>query len=153
MQRFVELNTSEEMFNMVFVDSIDEYYWGEDGARPPIIEQPSSTESPFKGRSPHECYLLLRRLVKDTESRVNWQEFVIVDEQSLQVSNHFALGMVAEVADMRVDPQSLSQVSSRNQSHSALSKKLHSLKALKSSSLGRVRQVARRLKISGHLVQ
>ncbi|KAI5358950.1 hypothetical protein Slin15195_G114010 [Septoria linicola] len=69
------------MFHMVFIDTLDDYY--EDETQAPV-QASSSASSPFKGKSPHECYLLLRQLVKDTESQVNWQLFVVVDERSLQ---------------------------------------------------------------------
>lgn len=79
MNRFISLNTYKGPFNMVFIDDLSTYYSAETTTP---VQQPSS---PFKGKPPHECYLLLRQLVKDTGSQINWQEFTIIDEQSLQV--------------------------------------------------------------------
>lgn len=83
MNRFISQNTEGDMSNLVFVDSLDDYY--EDETKTPV-QHPSSTSSPFKGKTPHECYLLLRQLVRNTKSRIDWEQSVIVDEQSLQVS-------------------------------------------------------------------
>ncbi|KAM3420563.1 hypothetical protein BST61_g3825 [Cercospora zeina] len=46
--------------------------------------QPSSAHSPFIGKSPMECYLLLRQLISDTASDINHEHFAIVDERTLQ---------------------------------------------------------------------
>lgn len=101
MNRFVELNkTGNNMFHMLFVDSLDDYYQGEFETavgHQPRYQTPSSTDSPFKGKTPHECYLLLRQLVKDTESEINWKEFVIIDERSLQVSFVFLYSSQNEI--------------------------------------------------------
>lgn len=84
MNRFIQLNMSGNIFNMTFIDSLEDYY--KDETELPV-QEPSSTSSPFKGKSPHECYLLLKRLIRETESQIDWQEFVIVDERSLKVSH------------------------------------------------------------------
>lgn len=84
MTRFISQNTFGGMTNMVFIDSLDSYY--EDETTTPV-ETPSSTSSPFKGKAPHECYLLLRQLVRNTKSPIDWEQIVIVDERSLQVNS------------------------------------------------------------------
>lgn len=44
---------------------------------------PSSPTSPFKGKTVEECRLLLKRLWGETESRIDFDHFVILDERSL----------------------------------------------------------------------
>ena len=76
-----ETRDEEEMWNIVFVDSIDDYYDetsgvpGEDGSDP---------NSPFIGKTPQECHQLLLKLRDDTESEIFTDLFAIMDERSIE---------------------------------------------------------------------
>lgn len=78
MNRFIESN-GEDDFYFAFVDSLTEQY-DEASERP--IEWPSSSSSPFKGKTTHECHLLLKQLVEDTGSDIDVEIFAIMDETS-----------------------------------------------------------------------
>ncbi|OQN97870.1 hypothetical protein B0A48_16181 [Cryoendolithus antarcticus] len=83
-ERFIQVNQDyhdQVILNVVFVDSITATYTEESE-----IDEctPSASDSPFKGKSVHECYLLLRRLRQETESDIDPENFAILDEQSLQ---------------------------------------------------------------------
>ena len=79
MDRFINSNDDENFF-FVFVDSLSEYY-NEVSESP--VEQPSSTSSPFKGKTTHECYLLLQQLCESTESDIDYECFAIMDTRSI----------------------------------------------------------------------
>ncbi|KAJ5556270.1 hypothetical protein N7494_000185 [Penicillium frequentans] len=80
MDRFIEENdTGEDQWNLVFVDSIDEYY---DEASEVPVEDESNPDSPFIGEMPQECHQLLSKLVEETESEIMTEYFAIMDERS-----------------------------------------------------------------------
>ncbi|RWQ93635.1 hypothetical protein C8Q69DRAFT_474275 [Paecilomyces variotii] len=80
MDRFIEKNDmDEDEWNLVFVDSIDDYY---DEASEAPVEDGSSPDSPFIGKTPQECHQLLLKLVEDTESEIITEYFAIMDERS-----------------------------------------------------------------------
>ncbi|KAJ9297300.1 hypothetical protein DTO271G3_4593 [Paecilomyces variotii] len=80
MNRFIEKNAmDEDEWNLVFVDSIDDYY---NEASETPIENESSPDSPFIGKTPQECHQLLVKLVEDTESEIITEHFAIMDERS-----------------------------------------------------------------------
>lgn len=80
MDRFIEQKgVDEDEWNLVFVDSIDDYY---DEASEAPIEDESSPDSPFIGKTPQECHQLLSKLVEDTESEIMTAYFAIMDERS-----------------------------------------------------------------------
>lgn len=82
MDRFIEENDiNEDQWNLVFVDSIDNYY---DEASETPVEDESSPDSPFIGKTPQECYQLLSKLVKDTGSEIMTEYFAIMDERSTE---------------------------------------------------------------------
>ena len=73
------------MCHFVFVDSLTEIYTDETEIGDMEDEQNrtvTSSDSPFKGKSPEECHQLLRRLRRDG-SDVDYCSFVIMDERSL----------------------------------------------------------------------
>lgn len=73
------------MCHFVFVDSITEVYTDETEIGDMEDEQNrtiTSPDSPFKGKSPTECHLLLRRL-RCNDSDVDYCSFVVMDERSL----------------------------------------------------------------------
>lgn len=83
MDSFIRMNTSEsdpEHFFCVFVDSLQESY--EEVSTIPT-QNPSSLTTPFRDKTPQQCYELLVELVKHTESDVQYAYFAIVDERSL----------------------------------------------------------------------
>lgn len=67
---------------MIFVDSSEHTYSAasllEDGAKP------SSSTSPFTGKTAQECYVLLKHLCERTKSTLYPDIFAIFDERSLQ---------------------------------------------------------------------
>lgn len=80
MNRFIEENDTEEnQWNLVFVDSIDDYY--DEASEAPVVDK-SSLNSPFIGKTPQECHQLLSKLVEDTESEIMTEYFAIMDERS-----------------------------------------------------------------------
>ncbi|KAJ5273145.1 hypothetical protein N7478_008270 [Penicillium angulare] len=80
MDRFIEKNNiDKDQWNLIFVDSIDDYY---DEASEAPVEDESSLNSPFAGKTPQECHQLLSKLVKDTESEIMTEYFAIMDERS-----------------------------------------------------------------------
>jgi hypothetical protein len=80
MDRFIEENDIEkDHWNLVFVDSIDDYY---DEASEAPVENESNPDSPFIGKTPQECHQLLSKLVEDTESEIMTEYFAIMDERS-----------------------------------------------------------------------
>ncbi|KAJ9205851.1 hypothetical protein DTO164E3_1104 [Paecilomyces variotii] len=80
MDRFIEKNDmDEDEWNLVFVDSIDDYY---DEASEAPVEDGSSPDSSFIGKTPQECHQLLLKLVEDTESEIITEYFAIMDERS-----------------------------------------------------------------------
>lgn len=71
--------------NFVFVDSVSETYMDttEIGdMEDELNKSMTSPDSPFKGKSPEECYQLLRQLRLGT-SDIDHALFVIMDERSL----------------------------------------------------------------------
>lgn len=82
MDRFIEQKgVDEDYWNLVLVDSIDDYY---DEATESPVEEGGSPDSPFIGKTPQECYELLEKLVEDTESEIVTPYFAIMDERSTQ---------------------------------------------------------------------
>lgn len=80
MDRFVEKNgLDKDHWNLVFVDSIDDYY---NEASEAPVEKESSPNCPFIGKTPRECYQLLSKLVEDTRSEILTEYFAIMDERS-----------------------------------------------------------------------
>ena len=80
MDRFIEQNgVDEDEWNLVFVDSIDDYY---DEASEVPIDDESSPNSPFIGKTPQECHQLLLKLLEDTKSEIMTDYFAIMDERS-----------------------------------------------------------------------
>ena len=78
--RFIgENDIDEDQWNLVFVDSIEDYY---DEASEAPVEDESSPDSPFIGKTPQECHQLLSKLVEDTESEIMTEYFAIMDERS-----------------------------------------------------------------------
>ena len=69
--------------NIVFVDSISEAYTRNDilGQNTPSSSSPTSL---FKGRSPQECWSLLKQLCTETESIVHSHIFAVLDKESLR---------------------------------------------------------------------
>lgn len=80
MDRFIkENNIDKDQWNLVFVDSIDDYY---NEASEAPVEDESSPDSPFIRKTPQECHQLLSKLVEDTESEIMTEYFAIMDERS-----------------------------------------------------------------------
>ena len=80
MDHFIEENDiDEDQWNLVFVDSIDDYY---DEASEAPVKDESSPDSPFIRKTPQECHQLLSKLVEDTESEIMTEYFAIMDERS-----------------------------------------------------------------------
>lgn len=80
MDHFIEENDiDEDQLNLVFVDSIDDYY---DEASEAPVENESSPDSPSIGKTPQECHQLLLKLVEDIESEIMTEYFTIMDERS-----------------------------------------------------------------------
>ncbi|KAK4502609.1 hypothetical protein PRZ48_006035 [Zasmidium cellare] len=80
MTRFIEANDKHEFF-FVFVDSLTEEYDAPSEA--PVMDA-SSPDSPFMGKSTHECYELLQQLLEDTGSDIDYDCFAIMDERSIK---------------------------------------------------------------------
>ena len=83
MDRFIQANNDfriENDFYMVFVDSLDEMY-DEPSVRP--VTEPSSSNSPFKSKNTHECYLLLKEL-RENGADIDYGRFVIMDDRSME---------------------------------------------------------------------
>lgn len=73
------------MCHFVFVDSLTQIYTDETEIGDVEDEQNrtfTSPDSPFKGKSPEECYQLLRQL-RCNGSDVDYCSFVVMDERSL----------------------------------------------------------------------
>ncbi|KAJ5814280.1 uncharacterized protein N7503_001030 [Penicillium pulvis] len=82
MDRFIkEDNTDEDHLNLLFVDSVDVYY---DEVSEAPVEDESSPDSPFIGKTPQECHQLLSKLVEDTESEIMTEYFAIMDLRSIK---------------------------------------------------------------------
>ncbi|GIZ41033.1 hypothetical protein CKM354_000435000 [Cercospora kikuchii] len=87
MNHFLDLNkhnndpSSEPTIAMTFFDQVDNYL---SSPSVPPVQKASNPSSPFKGKSAQQCYLLLRQMVQVTGSEFNWEEFVIVDERTLE---------------------------------------------------------------------
>ena len=82
MDRFIEQNgVDEDEWNLVFVDSIDDYY---DEASEAPIDNESSPNSPLIGKTPQECHQLLLKLLEDTKSEIMTDYIAIMDERSKQ---------------------------------------------------------------------
>ena len=82
MNCFIEQNNiDKDKWDLVFVDSIDNYY---NEASEAPIEDESSPNSPFIGKTPQECHQLLLKLLEDTESEIMTDYFAIMDERSKQ---------------------------------------------------------------------
>lgn len=82
MNRFIEQKgVDEDEWNLVFVDSINDYY---DEASEALIEDDSSPDSPFIGQTPQECHQLLLKLLEDTGSEIMTDYFAIMDDRSTQ---------------------------------------------------------------------
>lgn len=82
MDRFIEQNdVDEDKWNLVFVDSIDDYY---NEASEAPVENESCPNSPFIGKTPQECHQLLLKLLEETESEIMTDYFAIMDKRSTQ---------------------------------------------------------------------
>lgn len=73
----------DEDENIVFVDSLSKAYTRNDvlGQNTPSSSSPTW---PFRGRSPQECWPLLKQLCTETESIVHSHVFAVLDEESLR---------------------------------------------------------------------
>ncbi|KAJ5666999.1 hypothetical protein N7507_002863 [Penicillium longicatenatum] len=81
MDRFIKKNyIDEDQWNLVFVDSIDENY---NQALEAPVENESSPDSRFIGKTPQECHQLLLKLVENTESEIMTECFAIMDDRSI----------------------------------------------------------------------
>lgn len=86
--RFVEENQmykDQLMCHFVFVDSITQIYTDETeigDMEDELNRTFTSQHSPFKGKSPTGCHLLLRQLRRN-ESDIDYCSFVVMDERSL----------------------------------------------------------------------
>lgn len=67
--------------NIVFVDSLTAAY-----TEPSELgsNEASSAASPFKGKTTHECYILLQQLRQQSGSDIDYEHFAIMDERSLE---------------------------------------------------------------------
>lgn len=82
MDRFIKKNgVDEDNWNLVFVDSVDDYH---DEASEAPREVESDPNSPFIRKTPQECHHLLLKLREDTESEIMTDYFAIMDERSTQ---------------------------------------------------------------------
>jgi hypothetical protein len=82
MTRFIEQNDVEkEHWNMVFIDSSNTYY---DEVSQVPIEHDSNPQSPYIGKTPEECHVMLVKLCEDTGSEITTYYFAIMDERSSQ---------------------------------------------------------------------
>jgi hypothetical protein len=82
MDHFIEENgVDDEVWMLVFVDCLDNYY-----DEPSMIptDADSDPDSPFLNKSPEECFKLLHKLREDTESEILTNIFAIMDERSAQ---------------------------------------------------------------------
>jgi hypothetical protein len=87
--RFIEENQmykDQTMCHFAFIDSLSEIYTDsteigtmEDERKKSV----TSPDSPFKGKSPVECYRLLRALRLETSSDIDYNSFIVMDERSL----------------------------------------------------------------------
>ena len=68
--------------NMVFVDSLTFTY--SEASEIGESSSATSSDSPFKDKSTHDCYLLLKRLREETGSDVSCELFAIMDQRSLE---------------------------------------------------------------------
>lgn len=93
MDSFLAINATETypptesddlLYSLVFIDNLHHDF----GSWPVRTShsQDSAMSSPFKGKTAQVGHLLLKQLVRNTGSKVNWCSFVIVDERSLVVS-------------------------------------------------------------------
>ena len=80
MDRLLEESGADEDGSLVFVDCLDNYY--DEASEIPVDDCDPS--SPFIGKTPDECYRLLIKLRKDTESEIMIYQFAIMDERSAQ---------------------------------------------------------------------
>jgi hypothetical protein len=72
----------DEDENVVFFDSVSKSYVMNDILGRNTPSSPSHT-SPFRGKSPEECWSLLKQLCTETRSVVHTNVFAIMDERSL----------------------------------------------------------------------
>lgn len=80
MDRFINDNgVDADEWNLVLVDSIDDYY---DEASLAPMDDDSDSNSPFIGKTPQECHQMLLQLRNDTESEIMTDYFAIMDERS-----------------------------------------------------------------------
>lgn len=80
MDRLLEESGADEDKSLVFVDCLDNYY--DEASEIPVDE--CDPNSPFVGKTPEDCYRLLIKLRKDTESEIMIYQFAIMDERSAQ---------------------------------------------------------------------
>lgn len=105
--RFIEGNQiykDQLMCHFVFVDSLTQFYTDETEIGDMEDEQNrtiTSSDSPFKGKSPAECHRLLRQLRRN-ESDVDYCSFVIMDERSLADDTVLLVNAPAEGEDGEV---------------------------------------------------
>lgn len=65
---------------LVIIDDISQTYTEESD----IDEDAGLTAAPFEGKMPRECCQILRRMRSETDSDIDYWNFVIMDERSLQ---------------------------------------------------------------------
>ena len=84
MDHFIAVNQDyydQAFCHLVFVDSVTKTY---NDKLEIGMSRPSSTTSPFKGKTPQDCYQLLRQLCTETESDIDYTSFVIMDDRSIE---------------------------------------------------------------------
>lgn len=77
MECLLEESGADERGSFVFVDCLDNYY---DKASEIMVDD-CDPSSPFIGKTPDECYQLLKKLREDTESKIMIYQFAIMDER------------------------------------------------------------------------
>ncbi|KAH0334627.1 hypothetical protein KCU81_g9359, partial [Aureobasidium melanogenum] len=83
LDRFIELNLKQKEgldlgLSIVVITSLDKRYT----EASTIPMEPTSSAAPFQGKNPKECFEILQKLVKDTRSEINVENFAILDERS-----------------------------------------------------------------------
>lgn len=95
METFITANDSED-FYFVFIDNLEKKH--ESVSEVPITT-PESSAWPFLGKSAQECHELLRKLVEETGSDVDYDCFAMMDARSAEDSTL----ILAEGEDEEVD--------------------------------------------------
>ena len=84
MNRFIKAeqksNDDDDTQFFVFVDSMHKDYNEGPGE---VIDKASSPDSPFIGKTPEECFALLKELQATTKSNIDLDGFAMMDERSI----------------------------------------------------------------------